>query len=65
MARPKNTHSRRLAVMFKESEFASLEKLADMRGEYMAETIRWLLNREVARLKRNDKWDADTYQGGE
>ena len=29
MARPKNTHSRRLAVMFKESEFANLEKLAD------------------------------------
>lgn len=62
MARPKNTHSRRLAVMFKESEFACLEKLADMRGEYMAETIRWMLNREVARLKRNDKWDKDTYQ---
>lgn len=62
MARPKNTHSRRLAVMFKETEFANLEKLADMRGEYLAETIRWLLNREVARLKRNDKWDTDTYQ---
>ena len=62
MARPKNTHSRRLAVMFKETEFANLEKLADMRGEYLAETIRWLLNREVARLKRNDKWETDTYQ---
>lgn len=56
MARPRNTHSRRLAIMLKESEFENLQKLADQRGVFKAEVLRDLLNKEVARLKRNKQW---------
>ena len=56
MARPRNTHSRRLAIMLKESEFENLQMLADQRGAFMAEILRDLLNKEVARLKRNKQW---------
>lgn len=59
MARPRNTHSKRLAIMLKETELANLQKLADMRGDSMAETLRSLLNNHIQRLKRNGKWEKD------